>query len=146
MLPQRASHRGVHRIRSSMGLRYLVNMYFAIGSTLLMVMAAPLLASAQTGPLSGLPVPGNGATQTAATTQVDPGGAPASPGAQEAVSAKLTPVLDLRSVLQIQKARMLDLPKAERHLTAQELAELRKLLRQQREGTREGTTASSGVH
>lgn len=152
MLPERLIPLGDGSLRLGRIVRYLVNMYFAAFSTLLVLAAAPLLALAQTGPLRGSPAIGPGFTQSAAAnplsglapnatygsaaaSQTVESGATAASGAQVLAPTKALPANDLRSVLQFQKARLQESAQAERHLTTEERTALRQLLRQQREGT-----------
>lgn len=154
MLPERLIPLGDGSLRLGRIVRYLVNMYFAAFSTLLVVAAAaaPLIALAQTGPLRGSPATGPGFTQStaanplsglapnatygsAAASQTVESGSTTASGAQVLAPAKALPANDLRSVLQFQKARLQESAQAERHLTTEERTALRQLLRQQREGT-----------
>jgi hypothetical protein len=161
MLPQHVIHGGEPCIRAHRRLRYLVTMYFVAISNFLPLLFAAVTAQpvlAQTGPLRGSAPAGLGALHNVLTNPM-PGLPPgAHPGAAVAAQApeggsamalgqtvlppiKVTPANDLRSALQLQKARLQESAQAERLLTTRERTELRQLLRQQREGN--PTTSAS---
>lgn len=160
MLPQHVIRESESCLRANHRLRYLVTMYVAAISSLLPLLfaaATALPALAQTGPLRGSvpaglvaphnvnanPMPGlpPGHHGAAVAVQAPEGGSATALGMQMLPPIKVTPANDLRSVLQLQRARLQESALVERLLTTQERTELRQLLRQQREGN--PTTAAS---
>lgn len=125
MLPRQLIPVGAGCLREGPVLRYLVHMKWLVFSTLVLMGTTPWPALAQTG---------------AAPNAL--GSAPAlAPGQQGAESELVLPATalvatvkpaianDLRSILQLQKARHVEAQVPERHLSSQERNELRKQLR-----------------
>ncbi len=109
-------------------MRYLANMNVVVSSLsvfAVFAVLAPGMGVAQSG--TALPSSGYGAG--------NPGleGGSLMPTAAQISSAKPIGMTDLRSVLQLQKARQPEAAQPERQLSTQERNELRQQLRQQRE-------------
>ncbi len=119
MLPQRSTCPDQACIRAGYLLRYLVHMNRLGFWTLLLMGATTWPALAQTS------------APLALGDQGGEGGA--APGALLVLAVKPVAGNNLRSILQLQKARLQETQPPERHLSSQERTELRKQLRQQRE-------------
>jgi hypothetical protein len=106
-------------------MRYLANMNLTGLSFLTLVAFAPGLVAAQaaSGPA------GNAQGQAMPSAE----GGSLLPAAAQMSTTKPIPLNELRSVLQLQKARQPDLQLPERQLSAQERNELRHQLRHQRD-------------
>jgi hypothetical protein len=125
MLPRYLMHPVERCLRERSLLRYLVHMNWLAFSTLLLMGSTPWPALAQTGAapnaLGAAPALAHG--QQAAESDV------VLPAAAVAVNVKPVIANDLRSTLQLQKARHAEAQVPERHLSSQERSELRKQLR-----------------
>ena len=125
MLPWQVIRVGEGCLRDGHLLRYLVHMNWLAFSTLLLMGTTPWPALAQTGAspnaLGAAPALAHG--QQAAESDV------VLPAAAVAVNVKPVIANDLRSTLQLQKARHAEAQVPERHLSSQERSELRKQLR-----------------
>ncbi len=106
-------------------MRYLANMNQVAFFSQILLVLAPGIGAAQ--PASLAPATGYGAAGQAIE------GGSLLPAAASMSTTKPIAVNDLRTVLQLQKARQPDSPPAERQLTTQERNELRQQLRQQRD-------------